>query len=290
MEIILTKRLERQKQFTEDILAGMIDFVRVIDKNNRIIFVNEPMKNFLGDIKGQVCYKALGKPHRCRNCISETTIKYGKIIKKKEFVGRFKKELEIPVALDTDVNAAALAEITWGMAKGLGSCIYMTVGTGIGVGAIVNGDMLHGLTHPEMGHILVKPHKDDEFEGICPFHKNCLEGLASGPAIEKRWGMTGKDIPVEHKAWKLEAYYLAQAIMTYILTLSPEKVIIGGGVSKQSHLFPLIRKYVVEMLNGYIQTDEILNDIDNYIVYPKLGDNTGICGALALAKRFVKVC
>lgn len=202
-----------------------------------------------------------------------------------DILGTLKREFSIPINIDTDVNAAALGEATWGAAKHLDNSIYITVGTGIGVGVITDGKIYHGLTHPEMGHVLVQRHQDDDFQGACVFHPSCLESLASGNAIDKRWGMSGKEIPLNHKAWEFEAYYLAQAIVTYILTLSPKKVIMGGGVLKQQHLFPMVRNQVIKMLNGYIQINDIINDIDNYIVYPKLGDHAGICGALALAKK-----
>lgn len=205
-----------------------------------------------------------------------------------DFVGRLKNRYQVPVAFDTDVNGAALGELYFGSARGLKSCLYLTIGTGIGGGAIVEGKLVHGLLHPEMGHILLRPHKDETTEGFCPFHKFCLEGLASGPAIEKRWGQKAYDLPVDHPAWEMEGYYLAQALMTFILTLSPEKIILGGGVMKQTQVFGYIHKYVVEMLNGYVQKDAILKDIEHYIVYPELGDNAGITGALALASMGLK--
>lgn len=202
-----------------------------------------------------------------------------------DFVGPLKERYHVPIAFDTDVNGAALGELNYGSARGLKSCLYLTIGTGIGGGAIVEGKLVHGLLHPEMGHILLARHQDETTQGFCPFHKNCLEGLASGPAIEKRWGMKAYDLPVEHPAWEMEGYYLAQALMNFILTLSPEKIILGGGVMKQKQIFDYIHRYVKEMLDGYVQKDEILKHIDQYIVYPELGDNAGICGALALAMQ-----
>lgn len=197
-------------------------------------------------------------------------------------VGYLKKYFNIPIFIDTDVNGAALGEATWGAAKNLKNCLYLTIGTGIGGGALVSGKLVHGMLHPEMGHIIIKRHPKDKYEGKCPFHRDCLEGMASGPAIEERWGLKGYELPEEHEAWELEAYYLAQGLVNFILTLSPEKIILGGGVMKQKQLFPKIRKNVVELLKGYVHTKEILKDIDNYIVYPKLDDNAGILGALAL--------
>ncbi len=200
-----------------------------------------------------------------------------------DVLGYLKKYIHVPIFLDTDVNGAALGEATWGSAKDIKNCLYLTIGTGIGGGALVSGKLIHGMLHPEMGHILVKRHPEDKYEGKCPFHKDCLEGLASGPAIEARWGVKGYELPENHMAWDLEAYYIAQGLMNFILTLSPEKIILGGGVMKQKHLFPKIRKNVIELLQGYLHTNQILKDIDNYIVYPELNEEAGLLGALALA-------
>ncbi len=200
-----------------------------------------------------------------------------------DIVGYLKKYFNIPIFFDTDVNGAALGESIWGAARGLENCLYITIGTGIGGGALVSGKLVHGMLHPEMGHIILRRHTEDAYKGRCPFHKDCFEGLASGSAIEDRWGKKGYELPADHKAWDIEAYYIAQGLVNFILTLSPEKIILGGGVMKQKQLFPKIRKEVVELLKGYVQTQEILEDIDNYIVYPELGDNAGLLGALALA-------
>lgn len=202
-----------------------------------------------------------------------------------DFIGEVKRHFSVPISFDTDVNGAALGESKWGAAKGLDSCIYITVGTGIGVGAITEGKLLHGLLHPEMGHILIRRHPEDRFEGCCPYHRDCLEGMASGPSLEKRWGKAGSKLYNNEKVWEIESYYIAQAIANYILILSPKKVILGGGVMKQEQLYPLIRKEVVNLLNGYIQAEEILEDIDSYIVPPGLGDNAGLAGAIALAQN-----
>ncbi|BCB05851.1 ROK family protein [Bacillus sp. KH172YL63] len=198
-------------------------------------------------------------------------------------VGELKKHFSVPVAFDTDVNAAALGESTWGAAKGLDSCLYMTVGTGIGVGSLTEGKLVHGLTHPEMGHIVVRRHPEDPYAGKCPYHGDCLEGMAAGPAIEARWGKKAIDLVDDTKVWEIEAYYLAQAITNYILILSPKKVILGGGVMNQKQLFPLIREQVTAMLGGYVHHKQILEDIDSYIVPPGLGDNAGLVGSLGLA-------
>lgn len=203
-------------------------------------------------------------------------------------LGKLKKYFNKPMVFDTDVNAAALGELTWGSAVGLDSCLYITVGTGIGAGAVTEGNMVHGLLHPEMGHIMIKRYPGDNYEGKCPYHKDCLEGMASGPAIEERWGTKAYNLEESHETWNLEAFYLAQALVNYILILSPKKIVMGGGVMKQKHLFPLIRENVVNMLNGYVDKNEIINDIENYIVYPELGDDAGICGALALGRKALK--
>ena len=194
--------------------------------------------------------------------------------------------LGIPALIDTDVNAAALAEWQLGAAKGLRSCLYVTVGTGVGAGLVIEGNLVHGLVHPEMGHMLLRQEPDDPApDGFCPYHKGCLEGLAAGPAIEKRWGTKAQYLSPDHEAWKLEASYLAQMCMNAVCAFSPEKIILGGGVMQQKHLFPLIRQKTLELLNGYVQAKEILAHIDSYIVEPGLGTKSGATGALLLAQQ-----
>ncbi|MBQ3079564.1 MAG: ROK family protein [Clostridia bacterium] len=194
--------------------------------------------------------------------------------------------LQVPAMIDTDVNAAALAEFSVGAAKGLRSCLYVTIGTGIGGGLIVENNLVHGLVHPELGHMLLRPLASDPApDGFCPYHKGCLEGLASGPAIEKRWGESAKTLPEDHMAWTLEAEYLAQMCVNAIVSFSPEKIVLGGGVMHRSHIFPMIRRRTLELLNGYIQSSALLNGADSYIVPPGLGDFSGVTGALILAKR-----
>ncbi|WP_085505977.1 ROK family protein [Thalassobacillus devorans] len=196
------------------------------------------------------------------------------------------KHTGVPVVVDTDVNVAALSESRWGNATDVNSCLYITVGTGIGAGAIVNGATLKGLSHPEMGHIALRRHEKDDFAGTCPYHGECLEGMAAGPAIEQRWGKPGKDLADNELVWEIESYYLAQAIVNYIYILSPERVIMGGGVMQQTHLFDLIRKNVVDMLNGYVSSPLLTPDrVDNYIVPPGLTNEAGIKGALILAAK-----
>jgi fructokinase len=199
-----------------------------------------------------------------------------------DFVGYMKRFYPVPIGFDTDVNAAVFGEAKWGAAKGLDSCVYYTIGTGVGVGVYAEGRLIHGLVHPEGGHVLIRRHPEDRFNGLCPYHGDCLEGMASGPAIEKRWGAKGTELPADDLAWEMEAYYLAQAISGVILLLSPKKVILGGGVMHQKQLFPLIRKEVAQNLNRYVASPAILHDMDDYIVPPGLGDNAGLCGALAL--------
>jgi len=201
-----------------------------------------------------------------------------------DFLGAMKREFDVPYGWDTDVNAAAFGEATWGAAQGLDSCLYYTIGTGVGVGVYVEGKLVHGLVHPEGGHVLTRRHPMDSFAGACPYHGDCLEGMAAGPALEKRWGVKGHELGVDHQAWEFEAFYIAQAVASAVLLLSPKKVILGGGVMKQEQLFPLIRKEVVRLLNGYVRAESIVTGIENFIVPPGLGDNAGLSGALALGR------
>jgi fructokinase len=198
--------------------------------------------------------------------------------------GRLGRALGVPVGFDTDVNGAALGEHRWGAAQDVTTFIYLTVGTGIGGGGLVGGLPMHGLVHPEMGHLWV-PHDRarDPFEGICPFHGDCLEGLAAGPALEARWGERGEALPADHPAWALEAKYLALGVTNLILAWSPERVILGGGVMRQRQLYPLIRERVQELLAGYIVAPAMGDEIDGYIVAPALGGRAGVLGAIALA-------
>lgn len=197
--------------------------------------------------------------------------------------------LDVPIAFDTDVNAAALAEMTWGAAKGLTDLVYYTIGTGIGAGIITNGKLVHGLVHTEMGHMCI-PHnrQRDPFGGFCPFHGDCFEGLAAGPALQQRWGVPADTLPLDHPAWDLEAEYIALAMQNTICALSSQRIILGGGVMQQPHLFPLIRSRTVELLNGYIQSPTILENMDTYIVSPGLGNRSGMLGALALAYQLIE--
>lgn len=198
-------------------------------------------------------------------------------------VGALEEGLQIPIGFDTDVNASCLGESVYGSTKDVNSSIYITIGTGVGVGAYINGSLLHGMLHPEAGHILLGKHPEDNFTGVCPYHSHCLEGFASGPAIEKRHGKKAYLLKDEPHVWELEAYYIAQALVNYILTLSPERIVLGGGVMHQEQLFPLIREQVLSLLNGYLNTKEIQN-LDTYIVPAALGGDQGIIGCIELAK------
>ena len=201
-------------------------------------------------------------------------------------VGALKQAFPIPIGFDTDVNAAALGEYRWGWGQGLDSLIYLTVGTGIGGGAVVGGQLLHGLLHPEMGHLLLPRNPlADPFAGCCPFHGACLEGLASGGAIAQRWGQPADALPPDHPAWALEADYLASALMNFTLMLSPQRILLGGGVMAQAGLFPQIRQRLQTQLQGYLDIPHLLDAHNGYVMPPKLGDRAGIGGAFALAQR-----
>jgi fructokinase len=198
---------------------------------------------------------------------------------------RIQEALGVPVGFDTDVNAAALGEHRWGAARGLDTFIYLTIGTGIGGGGMVGGRLMHGLVHPEMGHIPIARRPDDPFGGQCPYHGDCLEGLAAGPALERRWGARAETFGADHPAWELEAHYVALGLWTYICTLSPQRIIVGGGVGQRPELLAQVRTKVQAMLNGYVQSLAITADIDRYIVPPALGGHAGVLGAIALAEQ-----
>ncbi|RLL41798.1 ROK family protein [Oceanobacillus piezotolerans] len=194
---------------------------------------------------------------------------------------QLKTLFDIPVFLDTDVNAACLAEYKYGAGKGADTCLYITVGTGLGAGLVQNGEIYQGKNHSEMGHVIIKKHHDDPFNGCCPYHGSCIEGMASGLAIEKRYGKKGIELTENNRVWEIEAYYLAQAIMNYYVVLIPEKVILGGGVLKQEKLYPLIRSYFTKEMNGYLD----VGSVDELIVAPELNDEQGVIGAMELIGR-----
>jgi fructokinase len=201
-------------------------------------------------------------------------------------LGTLQRALNINIAFDMDVNTAALGEYLWGASKACDPSLYLTVGTGIGGGYIVNGRPLIGLLNLEMGHVRI-PHslELDPFPGNCPFHGDCFEGLASGPAIEKRLGLAGALIPEDDPFWNVEADYIASALMNYILTLSPKKIILGGGVMQREFLFAKVRRRVLELLNGYVASKSLMENIDDYILPPGLGNQAGSLGAIALAMQ-----
>jgi fructokinase len=198
-----------------------------------------------------------------------------------DIAGPLMRELGCPVAIDTDVNGAALAEYLWGAGQGQRVMLYFTVGTGIGGGAIVDGQILRGLTHPEMGHIRLPRHADDaEFVGVCPFHGDCLEGLASGPAIMARWGQSLSDLPADHPAHDIIAHYLAQTISTMQAIFEPGRVVLGGGVMGTPGLLDRVREQVTKLGASYFR-----GDAQQVVTLPGLGSNAGLLGALALAQR-----
>ncbi|MCI8402106.1 MAG: ROK family protein [Lachnospiraceae bacterium] len=201
-----------------------------------------------------------------------------------DLLGTVRSALCVPVELETDMNGACLGEMTFGIAKGLDSVVYVSIGTGIGAGVAVNGLLLHGMLHPEAGHMLLRRHPRDGYEGICPFHATCFEGLASGPAIAERWGRPAETLIGDNKVWEMESHYIAQAMVNLILVMSPRIIILGGGVMKQEELFPMIRKRVKKILNEYLNTAEMM-DMDHYIVPASLQGDQGILGCIELARR-----
>lgn len=242
-------------------------------------------------------------------CLDKSSPDYGHITStpkpgwsNTDIVSPFEKALGCPVRLDTDVNAAALGEAVFGHASGSAAgktgsdnLLYVTIGTGIGVGVYIDGHLLHGAMHAESGHIFVARHPDDRYEGKCPFHKDCFEGLASGPAIEGRFGIRGELIPFKapgsenasftgtEKAWDIEAYYIAQACVNYTLCYSPKVIVLGGGVMNHPELFPMIRSYYKRFMNNYVKNPYTENP-DSYIVPATLSGDQGILGCLCLAK------
>ncbi|MFN6202064.1 MAG: ROK family protein [Acidobacteriota bacterium] len=208
-----------------------------------------------------------------------------------DLVGGLRQRLrDLPVGFDTDVNGAALGEQVWGAARGLADFVYLTIGTGIGGGGMVGGQMMHGLLHPEMGHMLLPRLVGDDFIGICPFHGDCWEGLCTGPAMNARAGAPAETLAADHPAWDLETEYIARALANIIFVLSPRRIIIGGSVRKAGHLgeerfFAQVRERVRRALKGYLGSPSLAGEIDQYIVPPVLGDDAGVCGAIALGQR-----
>ncbi len=206
--------------------------------------------------------------------------------KNANFVGTIRNAFDVPIGFDTDVNGAVLAEHKWGAAQDVNSAVYYTIGTGIGGGGIANGQLLHGLMHPEMGHMRLKISDDevDGFNGACPYHGNCFEGLASGPAMQARWQTPAEQLPIGHPAWTLEAGYIAQAMVNTACILSPERIILGGGVMQQEHLFPMVHKQFMDTMQGYIASVSSAAAVENYIVAPGMGDLVGLGAGFALAE------
>ena len=195
------------------------------------------------------------------------------------------RELHLPVYFDTDVAAAAMGEHRWGAGRGAVSLCYLTVGTGIGAGLLLGGRPWHGLVHPEVGHMRI-PHDRaaDPFPGVCPVHGDCFEGLASGSALAERWGRPAEKLPSDHPGWALEARYIALGIVNVVCAVSPHRVIAGGGVFEQPVLLATVRRYLQQLLGGYLQTPLLLDDIDRYVIAPGLGDDAGVLGAIAMAE------
>ncbi len=199
-------------------------------------------------------------------------------------LGMLRQKMNLPITIDLDVAVAGLGEATWGASRNDSHSLYLTIGTGIGGGYILNGRPLRGLVSLEMGHIrLARDPNLDPFQGACPYHGDCFEGLAAGPAVEKRLGQKGETLPDDHPYWELESGYIAQALVNYILSLAPQRIIIGGGVMQKDFMFPAVRRKVQALLNGYVQHEMLLNRIDEYIVPPALGGRSGMLGAIALA-------
>ncbi len=185
---------------------------------------------------------------------------------------------KVKITLETDVNAACLAEARIGAAEGLDNVVYITIGTGIGAGVLCDGRLLHGALHPEFGHVLLPRKQGDDFVGTCPFHGDCLEGMACGPAIERRWGKPAHELPPDHPAWDTEAWYLAHGIQALLAIAPPDRVVIGGGVSQAEGLHEKTEKLLVELTAGYFPAVKQ----SPYVVPPKLGQLAGIKGALML--------
>ncbi len=201
-----------------------------------------------------------------------------------DLAGVLARELGLPVQFDTDVNGAALAEGRWGAARGLADYVYVTVGTGIGGGIVVDGHLVRGTLHPEIGHMVV-PHdrEADPYAGCCPFHGDCLEGLASGPAIAERWGAPGPELAPDHPAWALEAEYLSVLAANLLLLLTPERILFGGGVMEHAGLLDRVRRRTGAHLGGYLRPPALRGGLERAISAPGLGQRVGPLGALALA-------
>jgi len=203
-----------------------------------------------------------------------------------DIVGYLQSHLDMPVGFETDVAISALGEARWGAAQGVGDFIYLTVGTGIGGAVVSNGQIVHGLLHSEIGHMRIPRVSGDTFAGVCKYHGDCLEGLASGSALQERWQMDPEKLPADHIAWQIQAQNIAASLVNLIVTTSPRRIILGGGVMEQQHLLPLIRLNVLKLLNQYLHVDELSPEhIDDFIVAPGLGNRAGMLGGLLLAEK-----
>jgi fructokinase len=203
-----------------------------------------------------------------------------------DLAGTLQRALKVPVRFETDVNASVLAETRWGAAQGLQNVVYLTIGTGVGGGVLVHGRLIHGLVHPEIGHLHI-PHdfSRDPFPGICPYHGDCLEGLTCGPAMQARWGQPATSLPPDHPAWELEAHYLALGLVNLTVTLSPQRIILGGGVMQQSNIFGQLRREFARILNGYVRHPAVTSQLDEFIQPPGLGNQSGVLGGIVLAEE-----
>lgn len=199
-----------------------------------------------------------------------------------DLAGYFQRALELPIRFDTDVNGALLAERRWGAAQGMNNAIYVTVGTGIGAGVMVDGRLVHGAMHPEAGHMLVPRHPSDPFSGACPYHGACLEGLAAGPALQQRWQQSPQSMPDHHPAWELQAHYLAIMCVNLALVYSPQRIVLGGGVMERKTLLPMVRRAYLAKINGYLGDQHA--EMESFITGPGLGSMAGALGAIALAQ------
>lgn len=199
-----------------------------------------------------------------------------------DLVGYFRRALGRPIRFDTDVSGALLAEQRWGAAQGLHSAVYVTVGTGVGAGVMLEGKLVHGAMHAEAGHMLVPRHPSDPFAGACPYHGSCLEGLASGPALQQRWQQNPQTLPADHPAWELQAHYLAVLCVNLALVYSPQRIVLGGGVMEQAALLPMVRRAYLAKINGYLGGQQ--SEIESFITAPGLGSMAGPLGAIALAQ------
>lgn len=241
------------------------------------------------------CVDALGIAAFGPLNLRKSSLTYGSILntpklawQKYPLLATLREALCLPCAIDTDVNAAALAEAKLGAAKGLKNCLYLTIGTGIGGGLYSEGNLVHGLMHPEWGHILLTRHEEDPMlHGVCPYHPNCAEGFASGPAMQARWGIPGKDLPPDHRGWDMEAYYLGQLCANALMAVSPEMILLGGGVMHEEQLLSRIRQYMLKVVNGYIDQEQ-LPAMEDYIKSPDLYPDSGLIGAALLAKGTIK--